>query len=278
MRTIDRLINYSTKPLPLRVLAMRKLLQRLPLGSYTARLQANAVDRPWYGHCLYNAAVEAKALGYKAVTAVEMGVAGGNGLVCLCGHKEEIQKALGIEIVLAGFDTSVGLPSSGDARDLLYCWPAGSFEMDRSALEKRIAGRAQLVIGDVAQTVKSWSPRADAPLGVVLFDLDLYSSTMAALPLLTGENVLPRVWCYLDDISGYPDNAYTDAIGVRAAVLDFNASPERNARRDHIMQAHTFKGQVPEDWHQQMYVYHRLGHPQYNTCLSREKHQLTLTG
>ena len=62
MRTIDRLINYSTKPLPLRVLAMRKLLQRLPLGSYTARLQANAVDRPWYGRCLYNAAVEAKAL------------------------------------------------------------------------------------------------------------------------------------------------------------------------------------------------------------------------
>jgi hypothetical protein len=278
MSAIDRLIDYSTRPIPLRVLAMRRLLQRLPIGSYAARLQANAVDRPWYGRCLYNAAVEAKALGYKAITAVEMGVAGGNGLICLCGHKEEIRKSLGMEVVLVGFDTSVGLPSSADARDLLYCWPAGSFEMDRSALEKRIAGRAELVIGDVEQTVKTWNPRPDAPLGVAIFDLDLYSSTIAALNLLTRENVLPRVWCYLDDISGYAENAYTDGIGVRAAVADFNAGQERSIWRDHIMQVHAFKGQVPEDWHEQIYVYHRLGHPRYNTCLSQAKPQLSLTG
>lgn len=277
MPVLDRLIDYSTRPVPLRVMAMRKLLQHFPIGSYRARLYANAVDRPWYGWCLYNAAVEAKALGYKAVTAVEMGVAGGNGLICLCKHREEIQKSLGIEIVLAGFDTSIGLPGSEDARDLLYCWPAGSFEMDKSALEKRIAGRAELVIGNVAQTVKTWNPRPDAPLGMVSFDLDLYSSTASALLLLTRENVLPRVWCYLDDISGYPENAYTDGIGVRAAVMDFNAAPERKIWRDHIMQAYSFKGQVPEGWHQQIYAYHRLGHPNYNTCLSVEKHQLSLT-
>jgi len=277
MGIIDNLIGYSTRPVPLRVLAMRKLLQRFPVGSYTARLNANAVERPWYGWCLYNAAAEAKALGYKAVTAVEMGVAGGNGLVCLCKHRVEIQKSLGIEIVLAGFDTGAGLPTTQDARDLLYCWPSGSFEMDKPALERRIAGRAELVIGNVEQTVKTWNPRPDAPLGVAIFDLDLYSSTAAALPLLTRENVLPRVWCYLDDISGYPDNAYTDGIGVRAAVVDFNAKPERAIMQDHIMQAHTFKGQIPEGWHQQIYVYHRLGHPNYNTCLSQEKHQLSLT-
>jgi len=66
--------------------------------SYTARLNANAVERPWYGWCLYNAAAEAKALGYKAVTAVEMGVAGGNGLVCLCKHRVEIQKSLALKL------------------------------------------------------------------------------------------------------------------------------------------------------------------------------------
>lgn len=277
MNAIDRMIGYFTRPVPLRTSAMRKLLQRFSIGSYPVRLSVGAVDRPWYGWCLYNAAAEAKALGYKAMTAVEMGVAGGRGLVCLCKHREEIQKLLGIEIVLAGFDTGAGLPRSEDARDLLYCWPAGSFEMDQAALGKRIAGRAELVIGNVEQTVQSWNPRPDAPLGVAIFDLDLYSSTASALPLLTRENVLPRVWCYLDDISGSSENFYTDRIGVRAAIGDFNAKPERNILKDHIMQAHVFRGHAPEDWHNRIYGYHRFSHPNYNTCLSQEKHQLPLS-
>ncbi len=277
MNVIDLIIGYLARPVPLRTLVMRRLLQRFPLGSYLVRLSVGAVDRPWYGWCLYHAAAEAKALGYKAMTAVEMGVGGGSGLMCLCKHREEIQKLLDIEIVLTGFDTGTGLPRSEDARDLLYCWPAGSFEMDQDALVKRIAGRAELVIGNVEQTVQSWNPRPDAPLGVAIFDLDLYSSTAAALPLLTSENALPRVWCYLDDISGSPENVYTDRIGVRAAIWDFNAEPERNVLKDHIMQAHVFRGYLPEDWHSRIYVYHRFSNRNYNKCLSQEKHQLALS-
>lgn len=93
-----------------------------------------------------------------------MGVAGGSGLVCLLQHRAEVQKELGIEVVVAGFDSGAGLPPSTDSRDLLYLWPTGSFEMDRGALVKRIGGRAELVLGNVSKTVESWQPRADAPI------------------------------------------------------------------------------------------------------------------
>jgi len=50
---------------PLRVLAMRKLLQRFPVGSYTARLNANAVEATLVRLVPVQRRCEAKALGYK---------------------------------------------------------------------------------------------------------------------------------------------------------------------------------------------------------------------
>ncbi len=85
-----------------------------------------------------------------------MGVASGRGLLCLSEHRDEIQKELGIDSILKGFDTGVGLPRSEDSRDLLYCWPAGSFEMNQDLLKARLDGRAEVVIGDVADTVGRW--------------------------------------------------------------------------------------------------------------------------
>jgi hypothetical protein len=277
MSLTDRIIDLATRPVPLRTLLLRRLLARWPIGSYRARLYAGAVDRAWYGWCLYHAAIEARALGHTAVTAVELGVAGGNGLVCLLRHRKEIQRDLGIEIIVAGFDAGSGLPQTNDPRDLLYCWPAGSFGMDRNALERRLGGEAELIIGDVRTTLGAWSPRSDAPLGAVFFDLDLYTSTIGAFVLLEKANVLPRVWCYFDDICGYAENATTARIGEREAVWEFNLDPKREALNDHLSVAYTFKGNFAEPWHQHIYLYHRMGHPDYNRCLSTiDKHQLPL--
>jgi len=276
MRIADRLIDLMTRPLPLRTLLIRRLLTRFPVGSYRARLNAGAVARPWYGLCVYLAALEAKALGHRAITVVELGVAGGKGLLCLCEHSAAIERETGIRIVIKGLDTGRGLPSTSDPRDLPYCWPVGSFEMDQTALRSRLAGKAELIIGDVAETVRSWSGSAEAPLGAVMFDLDFYSSTKAALPLLTSALSLPRIWCYLDDISGYAENAYSDRIGVREAVNEFNRSEERLRLQDHLSRAYIFKGVYFEPWHEQLYVYHRLSHPDYARCLATEKHQRPL--
>lgn len=276
MNLIDRMVRLAAGPVPLRTILLRKLLQRWPVGSYHNRVLSSAIDRPHYGWCAYYAAVEARSLGYKAITVVEFGVAGGNGLVNLCKHKKDIQQELGIEILIVGFDTGVGLPATQDSRDLLYLWPSGSFEMDRAALEKRLAGQAEIVLGDVATTVASWQPRPDAPIGAIMFDLDFYTSTMAAFGLFRQTNILPRVWCYFDDINGYPDNGYTDRIGVREAIRQFGLAPDRERFDDHLSPAYAFKGLPPEEWHRDLYMYHRLSHPAYNTCLSTSKHQLRL--
>jgi hypothetical protein len=277
MNLTDRILDLATRPIPLRTLLLRRLFTRWPVGSYRARLYAGAVDRPWYGWCLYHAAMEARALGHKAITVVELGVAGGNGLLCLLKHRSEIQRALGIELVVTGFDAGDGLPPSDDPRDLLYCWPTGSFAMDRAALERRLGGQAEVILGDVRKTLALWVARPDAPLGAVFFDLDLYSSTTAALALLESANVLPRIWCYFDDICGYAKDAMTDRIGEREAVREFNLNPRRSEWNDHLSVAYAFKGAAAEPWHQHIYLYHRMKHPDYNRCLStRQEHQLPL--
>jgi hypothetical protein len=279
MNQIDYWISQLSRPVPIRALVMRKLLRKWKLGSFETRLRASAVNRPHYAWCLYYAALQAKGLGYRAITVVELGVAGGNGLICLCDLRDEVKKALGIDIVIVGFDAGSGLPESTDPRDVLYFWPAGSFTMNRGALEARIAGRAELVIGDISKTAQTWNPSPGAPLGAILFDLDLYSSTTGAMTLLTKQNVLPRIWCYFDDISGGPENAFTDSVGEREAIKQFNLLPERRSLRDHLSPAYSFKYAIPESWHQQIYLYHRMSHPQYNQCLYApgERDQLQLT-
>lgn len=264
MKIIDRSIRRISQPLPLRSRFIRKLLKYVKIGSFEARLRAGALRRPDYATCLYYAALQAKRLGYSAMTAVELGVAGGKGLLSMCEHAAAIQKEVGIEFVITGFDGGAGLPQSNDPRDLKYYWSAGAFPMDLQALQARLAGRAELIIGNVAETCPKWNPQARAPLGVVAFDLDLYSSTAAALSLLEKENVLPRIWCCFDDIVDWPQSALTDFVGVAAAIRDFNEMPKRKLLQDNLSPARVFAECPVEWWHGKIHIYHRLGHPQYN--------------
>jgi hypothetical protein len=74
---MSRLFRALTYPEPYRAQLSRRIIKRLRLGSYLQRLEVEAVERPWYGWCVYYAAVQARALGHGAMTVVEMGVAGG---------------------------------------------------------------------------------------------------------------------------------------------------------------------------------------------------------
>jgi hypothetical protein len=275
MSLLDRSITLAGSPIPFRTRILRKLLRRFPVGSFAARLRAGGFERPALAFCLYNAALEAKALGHTAFTALEFGVAGGSGLLILCKYRDQIEAELNIKIHLIGLDAGSGLPQSTDPRDLLYCWPAGSFEMDIPRLEARLAGRAQVVIGNVSTTARQLVIPADAPLGAISFDLDYYTSTRDAFAIFEQQHILPRVWIYFDDVAGVEDHAYSDSIGVRAAIREFNAA--RPSTDSHLSQAYAFKYHAPEQWHQQIYIYHRLSHPDYNRCLSDHKHTLTLT-
>jgi len=97
-----------------------------------------------------------------------------------------------------------------------------------------------------------------------MFDLDLFTSTMSAFTLFDKSALLPRVYCYFDDIQSAPEGALSERIGEREAIRQFNCASVRDARNDHLSQAFIFEGMVPEHWHQQIFLYHRLSHPKYN--------------
>jgi hypothetical protein len=146
--------------------------------------------------------------------------------------------------------------------------------MDLPKLKSRLAGRAEVVLGDVSETTRQLSIPPDAPIGAILFDLDYYSSTRDAFAIFEQESMLPRVWCFFDDVSGTVDHGYSDSIGVRAAIKEFNS--KQPPLESHLSQAYIFKYDIPEQWHQHIYMYHRMIHPDYSRCLSDHKHLLEL--
>ena len=81
-------------------------------------------SRPHYYYLIDKTIKEARNLGYNIFSIVELGVAGGNGLLEI----ENILKNLppskidGLEIEVYDFDRSIGLPKPVDYKGLPYFW------------------------------------------------------------------------------------------------------------------------------------------------------------
>jgi hypothetical protein len=155
------------------------------------------------------------------------------------------------------------MPEASDYRDLPHVWAKGFYQMDVAALQQQLTS-AQLLIGDVAQTVPEWLARKDTlPLGFIAFDLDYYSSTVHAFRIFDGaaDNHLPRVFCYFDDII-YPAHAcHNEFVGELLAIKEFNAAHEhRKIAPIHLLRHMRL---IPAPWNEQMYVMHDFGHPLY---------------
>jgi len=81
------------------------------------------------------------------------------------------------------------------------------------------------VIGGIRETCATFFDKYNpAPIGSMLQDLDLYSSTRNALTLLDADasHFLPRIFMYFDDVVGddiWPCNKFT---GQRLAIKEFN--------------------------------------------------------
>jgi hypothetical protein len=198
-------------------------------GSYRAKVAWDLVVRQQYAFPILYAAEAAKKYGYRQITVVELGVAGGAGLINMCRIAERTRAATGIDIRVVGFDTGSGMPPAVDYRDLPEHFQEGDFPMDFAKLRSALPSFAELVIGEVAETIPAFAQRLspDAPLGFVSVDVDYYSATKAALPILCGDPgaYLPLVPVYLDDIGVDGSNPWT---GELLAVGEFNAE---NAQR-----------------------------------------------
>jgi hypothetical protein len=259
------LVGVLAEPVPARFLALRLLDKALGFLSYKDKIRYNSVDRPHYGYGVHQAALLARKLGVKRISAIEFGVAGGEGLLALERHAELARRDTGVEVATYGFDTGAGLPPPEDVRDMPYLFEAGDYRMDVERLRRRLKS-SKLILGDVARTVEGFCNREDPPpIGFVALDLDFYSSTAAALKILHAEHrfFLPRVVCYVDDMVGGAAEAYNEFAGPLLAIRDFNEGQERVKIASVVGLRHISK-HLPQVWHEQVFIAHRFGHPDYN--------------
>lgn len=176
--------------------------------------------------------------------------------------KPRLERIFGLRVAVYGFDTGAGLPPPADVRDLPNLFAQGQYGMDVEKLRGRLTS-ADLILGPVEETLPALA--ADGtPVGFASFDLDLYSSTVAALRLFDAEPslLLPRVQCYFDDVTGY---TYGDCNGALLAISEFNET--HDARK--ISAISGLQGYVPrryrdEGWAaHKFYLAHILDHELY---------------
>jgi hypothetical protein len=261
-----RLLNHRT---PVGALLARKAIQAFSLFSYRDRLRICAIDRPHYGHCLYEAANLAARLDCRKISAIELGCGGGNGLLSAEMHITELEKLFPVKFELYGFDSGEGLPPPKDYRDFPHYFKSGSFRMDAEQLGSKLK-RAKLVLGNVKDTCRTFFDQHNpAPIGCIFHDLDYYSSTKDSFALFEADNsyFLPRVFMYFDDIDGDGDNTWlvSEFAGELLAIEEFN--------RDHIWKKIAANRAMPlmystHTWAHRIYVYHDFQHPKYNVFVA----------
>jgi hypothetical protein len=224
------------------------------------KLQPNL--RAHFAWGVLSAAHLAAGLEIPRISVIEFGVAGGNGLVALERIARDVERIHGVGIDVYGFDTGAGLPKPQDYRDLPNLYRESGFAMDEAKLRARLT-RAHLILGDVEQTVASFVASQPAPVGFISIDVDLYSSTMNALKLFDADTcrLLPRVYCYFDDILGYTFSEFT---GERLAIADFNAAhPTTKVSPIFGLRYFLREPDRTEAWPDQMFIVHRFDHHLY---------------
>jgi len=265
----DLLLQIMNHPRPLSVALARKLIVKFSLFSYLDRLRMCAVERPHYGHCIFEAAQLAHRLALRRISAIEFGCGGGNGLLNAEMHCAEVARIFpDVVFELYGFDTGEGLPPPiEDHRDFPHYFKRGLYEMNPNTLRSRLKF-ATLVLGDVKDTCRTFFEQYHpAPIGCVFHDLDFYSSTRDAFALFEGDPAffLPRVFMYFDDIMGNNTWLISEFAGELLAIDEFNqthSSKKIAANRClPLLYAHQW-------WAHQIYIYHDFAHPLYNRFIA----------
>lgn len=232
---------------------------------YERRVELALVTKPMYAYCLFRGAQLAKRLGIEHVSALEFGVAGGNGLLAMEAHAAEIERITGVRISVYGFDSGEGLYEPADVRDMPYYFAPGHYRMDVEGLKSRLTD-AQLILGDARTTFAEFVGANHSPIAAIAFDMDYYSSTIGVLEVAGKESsarsFLPRVYCYFDDVTGFKTQDYNEFTGELLAMSEFNgAHPSAKFARDRYFMARPFR----PAWGHKLYTFHRFDHPDYGT-------------
>jgi len=251
-------VERFTEPLHLNAISAAVAL----FGGLRAKTAFDLLVRRQHAYGLLKAADEARARGLREVTAVELGVASGTGLLNICELGARIEKETGVVLRVAGFDTGEGMPPPADYRDHPELYKEGWFPMDREALEAKLPANAELHFGPIDATmpafVEGLGPQA--PLGFASLDVDFYSSSKDALRLFDGrpDAYLPFVTVYVDDLAL---STHTRYAGELLAIREFNQEHElRKLDWDwNLANTRVFKR---AEWLTHMFKLHVLDHPE----------------
>ena len=260
-----------------------RLLIKAALSNPIARHHAfewavlfDAVRYPCYAVGLQTACRYAGLTGTQGFTAIEFGVAGGNGLRELSKYAARLSQKTGLKIRVAGFDTGAGLPPIGDWRDASWLWNAGDFPCDVDRLRNVLSPEVELVVGRIEETFPRWlEEELELPVGFVSVDVDLYSGAAAICEALGKTDVsrlLPFVSFYFDDIVRY---LTPRRVGEMAAISEFNrAHAERTFDRDDwLCEDRPYGDRL---WLKRMYSLCSFDHPAMKMHMSRETAHLDL--
>lgn len=231
-------------------------------------LDTQAIERPNYAYCMLHAAQLAKRLGHDRISAIEFGVAGGNGIAFMVNFAREVERVTGVAVECYGFDTGVGMPDPEGPKDLPYWFRAAQYPMDQAALQRKVPD-ARLVIGNVRDTIGSFiESHRPAPIGAIFNDVDYWSSTLDSFRLFdraetASEHFLPRIAMYFDDIIGSPAEMYGPHNGQLAAMHEYNATNPQ-------VKIHLNQNLLPLThlkYRHQIYYAHLFAHPRYSEFL-----------
>lgn len=230
-------------------------------GSVRARIAYDRFERPPYAFGILRAADLAAEMGIKRIAAIEFGVASGAGLMSMCRIAEAVSKLTGVTIDVVGFDTGSGMPPARDYRDHPECYSQGDFAMpDQGQLRASLPAFAQLIIGDVEDTVRGFLESYEGRIGFVSVDVDYYSSAVSCLAMLNGpkDKYMPFIPVFFDDVLLDSHNPWC---GELLAIAEFNAA---NALRKIAPYTALSTKRIIKNatWLPQMFALHVLDHSQ----------------
>lgn len=250
------------------------LIRKLPLHwFFELRLAIDGVERPYYAYGLYRSAMEAKALHIKRISVYEFGVAKGDGLLSLEQLSEQVTRITGVSFDVYGFDLGAGLPEPSDYRDLPFIWKKGFCQMDVSTLKHKLKKSSTLILGNVKKTLPKFLKQKIAPVGFIAFDLDFYTSTKYALRIFDTKerNLLPRVYCYFDDVIGTDEEIMCEYTGELLSISEFNKN--HKDRKVAKINGMYHKRVIKSTWSDMMYVMHYFKHKHYNAYVFPSKNR-----
>jgi hypothetical protein len=255
MTIFSSLLSRVAKEPPIRVFSQK--IVKYMTSSLRAQAMWDTSPRPNYLLGVLKAADQAREEGISRILAIEFGVAAGNGLIALQDVAEGVERDTGIAIDVIGFDSGGGMPVVPfDYRDHTDWWIPQDYPMDVAALQARLKPRTKLVLGDVAQNVQRFLDENEVTVGFVAFDLDYYSSTKSAFPVLSSPNrkLLRRTPLYFDDIDFYFNHQFA---GELLAISEFNKSTDE-VRIDKWRGVRKERPFPEASWLEKMYVAHDI--------------------